>query len=235
MNLEDVRISLCERASAGEVAEYILGMQDDRRMLTICMLWSWWNARNKANAGELRRPVDDIIHKARLMLMEKEDDGNTRERSVHVNACRRWTAPQPGTWKLNIDGAFWEKERQGAWGFVARDETGCASVAGAGSLPVVMDALCAEAHACIAGLEAAAAQGLQNIVIESDSQTLVKALLTEEYDRAQGGVLFREAKFLMATIFGSVTVVFVPCSCNVVAHELAHLGRCRTRITHLFG
>lgn len=204
-------------------------------LLTICLLWSWWNARNKTNAGEQRRPVADIIHSTKSMLIMLDDDGDTSKKSDISSACGRWTAPQPGTWKTNVDGAFWEKERKGAWGFVARDEDDRTAIAGTGSLGVMMDALCAEAHACIAGLQPAAAQGMQNIVIESDSQTLVKALLTEEYDRAHGGVPFREAKFLMATMFGSAVAVFVPYSCNVVAHELACVGAVGTRSPSYLG
>jgi hypothetical protein len=67
-------------------------------------------------------------------------------------------------------------------------------------MAVVSDALCAENHACIAALQAAAAQGMQNIVLETDSLTLVKALQTPEYDLAPGGVLFREAKFILETV-----------------------------------
>ena len=48
---------------------------------------------------------------------------------------------------------------------------------------------------------------MQNFIIETDSQTLVKALRSEELDRAKGGVLFREAKFVMATAFNKQTLV----------------------------
>jgi hypothetical protein len=41
---------------------------------------------------------------------------------------------------------------------------------------------------------------MQNIVLETDSLTLVKALQTPEYDLAPGGVLFREAKFILETV-----------------------------------
>ena len=92
---------------------------------------------------------------------------------------------------------------------------------------MVSDALCAEAHACIEALMVAANQGMQHVMVETDSQTLVKALQTDEFDRAQGGVLFREAKFLMATMFSSASVVHVHRSCNSVAHELARAGRIR--------
>ena len=90
---------------------------------------------------------------------------------------------------------------------------------------MVTDALCAEAHACVAALQAAAAQGMQKIVLESDSQTLVKALQTTGYDLAPGGVLFREAKFMLATMFSSTSIVHAYRSCNSVAHALARFGR----------
>jgi len=72
---------------------------------------------------------------------------------------------------------------------------------------------------------------MQNIVLESDSQILVKALRTREQYQAMGGVLFREAKFIMPTMFVSVSVLHVSHSCNSAArscksaaHELASLG-----------
>ena len=43
----------------------------------------------------------------------------------------------------------------------------------------------------------------------------------------RGGVLFREAKFLMATMLILASVVHVHRSCNSVAHELARAGRTR--------
>ena len=72
---------------------------------------------------------------------------------------------------------------------------------------LVTDALCAEAHACVAALNAVAEMGMQSIILETDSQILVKALTTEGHDRALGGVLFREAKFILATMFNSARSV----------------------------
>ena len=77
----------------------------------------------------------------------------------------------------------------------------------------------------LAALQAAAAQGMQKIVLASNSQTLVKALQTTEHDLAPGGVLFREAKFMLATMFSSTSIVHAYRSCNSVAHALARFGR----------
>ena len=66
-----------------------------------------------------------------------------------------------------------------------------------------------------------------NIILETDSLTLVKALKSQEYDLAPGGVLFREAKFIMVTMFNSTLITHVYRSCNTVDHDLARFGRDR--------
>jgi len=64
--------------------------------------------------------------------------------------------------------------------------------------------------------------------MDSMTLTLVKALHTSEHDLAQVGVLFREAKFILATtMFSSWSIVFVNRFCNSVAYEFARFGRGR--------
>lgn len=99
----------------------------------------------------------------------------------------RWVPLLPNVWKINVDASFCE-ELQRAWDFVVRDHPSDGVLAEAGRIGVVCDALCAQAHACIAALlQAPADHGMQNILVGTDSQTLVKALQTEELDRAKGG------------------------------------------------
>ena len=59
---------------------------------------------------------------------------------------------------------------------------------------MVSDALCAEAHACIEALMVAANQGMQHVMVETDSQILVKALQTDEFDCAQGGCVIQRSE-----------------------------------------
>jgi len=84
--------------------------------------------------------------------------GDTVEH-VPQSGLRVWAAPPEGVWKINVDGAFCAENRNGAWGFVIRDHAGHPSIAGAGCIEVVAEALCAEAHACIGGLTAASSKG----------------------------------------------------------------------------
>ena len=55
----------------------------------------------------------------------------------------------------------------------------------------------------------------------------MKALKSQGYDLAPGGVLFREAKFIMATMFNSTSITHVYQSCNTADHDLARFGRDR--------
>jgi hypothetical protein len=52
----------------------------------------------------------------------------------------------------------------------------------------------------------------------------VKALKSSEYDLSAGGIMFKEAKFLLDTWLFSFDVNYVPRSYNVCAHELACCG-----------
>ena len=119
---------------------------------------------------------------------------------------------------------LFHRRGEGAWGFVARSETGQFVGAAAGKLHHIRDALHVEAEACLAAIEGAAAIGLHRVILESDSQVLVKALKKNECDLAPIGVLLKEARSLCIVSFESFEYLFAPRSCNIVAHSLAQYG-----------
>ena len=227
LDLEEERIRLTGLSSAMQVSAHVLSLSEENKLLIVGLIWSWWDARNKANAGEPRRTTEEVIYRARVVTQQLSN-ATTAEDMQMVRTCApRWTPPPPDIWKINVDAACWAKEMDGAWGFVIRDHHGSAVLAGAGRLEVVCDALCAESHACIEALQVAADHGMQRVIVETDSQTLVKALQSDVMDWAPSGVLFREAKFIMATSFTSVEILYVLRSCNFVAHGLTRVGRRR--------
>ena len=150
-------------------------MECGRQKLVISFLWAWWNGRNKANAGEVVASVQEISHKATLFSSDAEpmsiDDGN--QGTARDRVVRRWLPPPADVLKINTDGAFIEKEKCGAWGFVIRDCDGHGVLAGAGRLRAVHDALTAEGEACLAALQAALGAGISRIIIETVSSLLV--------------------------------------------------------------
>ena len=89
------------------------------------------------------------------------------------------------------------------------------------------DALAAEGEGCLAALKAAMELGISRITIETDSANLVKAVMSNEYDRAPSGVIFKELRVLLSLHFVTLSFLHVPRTCYSCAHELAHVGFCR--------
>jgi ribonuclease HI len=98
--------------------------------------------------------------------------------------------PPPDVLKINIDAAFYEEEKNGAWGSVVRDCEGQGVLAGSGNIPAVHDVLTAEAEACLQTLHAAMSAGISQVLIETDCANLVAALQSSSFDLAPGGVIF---------------------------------------------
>lgn len=78
----------------------------------------------------------------------------------------------------------------------------------------MLDALQAEASACLAGVKMAMDKGIGRVIIETDST----------YRLASSGGLICELQCLISSCFISYVISFVPRSCNKVAHALAALG-----------
>jgi ribonuclease HI len=138
-----------------------------------------------------------------------------------------WTPPSGEFLKINTDGAFQAESRTGGWGFVIRDCDCSIRGSGAGLLTHVTSAAQAEAQACTEALHAAADWGMSQVHIESDSQNLVCALQSSDFDLAPEGVIYRDLRVFMRLHFSSVLITYVPCTCNKLAHALAALGMSR--------
>lgn len=60
------------------------------------------------------------------------------------------------------------------------------------------------------------------IVFETDSFILMKALKSQDFDQAVGGMMFREARFQIRIIFISVDILHCSRDCNKCGRELTH-------------
>ena len=94
LNMEDIRIRLCDSPSAKQVAECILSLKEERKILTIGLLWSWWDTRTQSqiNVGEARRTTDEVIYRARMINIstESEDTDEVMYISSTRDKCTRY-------------------------------------------------------------------------------------------------------------------------------------------------
>jgi hypothetical protein len=109
-------------------------------------------------------------------------------------------ATTPTDWiMLNTDGAFSPVTNKGGWG--VRDNDGDLIVAEASSVSDAIDALHTKTMAVLKAITMAVRLGFGRIIVATDCQNLRRALTSSDYDMAELGALFREAKFLLRTEF----------------------------------
>jgi len=171
---------LLQKRSAYEVVTCILALNEEICLEVIMLLYAWWEARNKANAGEGMRQTCQIIHRAPMLVVESKPA--RKEMKTAHQKPQKWARPPPDVLKVNCDGSFFPDSKKGGWGFIIRDHDGRAVSAGTGSLSAVHDADCAEAKACVAALQVALNQGISRIILETGYMNTVNALHSDALD-----------------------------------------------------
>ena len=227
MGLDEERDRMCNLHNAREMVQRILEMDGQKAVVICCSLWRWWTARNKLNAEGKSVSVEEIWRQANYWVNECSlycQKAGEMEDTAAAAPPPRWTRPPMDTVKLNIDGAFNAQERSGGWGFIARDDLGEARGAGAGCITHAINAIQTEATACFEALQAAVECGMGRIIIETDCTNLITALKSTEFDLATVGVIYRDIRSFILLNFSSVEFLYVPRSCNKIAHALAALG-----------
>ncbi|XP_066344498.1 uncharacterized protein [Miscanthus floridulus] len=175
--------------------------------------------------GESKRTAAEIAALSGRQATEfKQLQALTTEAPGHSRQSPRWERPPSGMLKLNVDGAFREADKDGGWGYVIRDESGDVIQSGAGKVSLAINPMHAELIACMEGVKAAAAIGMNNIVPETDAQQVAWAIQGDDFRLAVVGGLVHELKVLLSVSFASVLVRYAPRECNKVAHELASIG-----------
>lgn len=223
LNFEHIRQELSLQTSTLDVYKHILNLREDIMLTTVILLWNWWDARNKVNAGEDRRTHEEVY--SRVIRMVSENSLLFRDKARgNPSSQRTWCPPPQGVLKLNIDGAFQAANLSGGWGFILRDHEGNGVLAGAGRIELVDDALSAEAVACLHALRAALNHGFSYFSVETDSSILVSALDSACYDQSTTGMTFKQIRTLLRMDLGMIKVSFANRSCNSCAHELARKG-----------
>ncbi|KAL4368004.1 hypothetical protein GQ457_05G011570 [Hibiscus cannabinus] len=163
----------------------------------ITLIWNIWNRRNRLIHQNQLLPAKLVVDYAQLLVGEIQGLDTTAPQPVSPNVVTpRWTKPEAGKIKINVDGA-WSKERNiAAIGVVARDQHG-----------MVIEAK-------------AFSNGWQDWIVEGDAANIVTKLNSITLDRSVAASFLKEAHEALLTCPGSV-VSYIPRDCNRVAHTLA--------------
>jgi hypothetical protein len=223
LNLEETREVLSKCPSATCFLDEIFKFKEAQKLTVCCLLWIWWAERNKANAGDKTRNVDEVVSSITMHVMEYcSMEGRNKDSITKANP--HWEAPAHNYVKINTDGAFRESSMSGGWGFVVRNDHGEAVAAGYGHLQGIDNAFHVETLALLNAVRITSTMGCSLVLLETDATNLKRAITSDEYDLSPLGVLFREIKALLSVAYDNVKISVCLRSCNTVAHELAARG-----------
>lgn len=204
LNLETVKCKLTEATSARRMMEMILELESRAKLKVITLLWLWWSERNTQREEGHRCSAIEVAYVAASL----SDHFPTTEKTLSATAVvqrRRWQKPPEGILKLNSDGAFFNQEKSGGWGFVIRSDNGHVVLAGAGCEDFIQDAFHAEILGMLAGVRAAANLGTSRLQVETDT-TMVRDALETEYRLSTMGGIITEVKLLLYSEFSSFSI-----------------------------
>ena len=139
------------------------------------IIWSIWHQRNQVRTQQACRPLHHLFQFAYDSYLEFKA---LKIALVPSRTKRkvRWKPPDPGSYKINFNGATFAGEKCSDLGVMVRDKEGLVIVAMATHVPQLLQAIEIEALAANKALEFAQEMGLSDVVLEGDSSLVLVAL-----------------------------------------------------------
>ena len=184
--------------------------------LVVCGAWTLWTGRNARRhwrktwePGAAVRFVSTLLQELAAQKVPKEP--------MLPRRPEKWRSPEEGWIKVNTDAGFDTTACSGSCGVVIRDQTGLVKAVAARWLDDVLDALTAEAMAAKEGLELAAKNGYDKVILEVDCSGLKTLLDGDDGMRSAIGGLCLGITGLGRS-FVDFRVAWVRREANSVAH-----------------
>ncbi|KAK2391750.1 hypothetical protein QL285_065180 [Trifolium repens] len=140
--------------------------------------------------------------------------------SVQPQHVLRWQKPPHGWYKCNLDAAFHSEQKRTSAGWCLRDHHGMFVRAGTSWVEGTCFVIEGEAIALLAALRELQEQGISQVIIETDSQSQVNAILHIHVGNSEFSALVCQIKSIMLSN-PNFMVRFVKLQANIVAHSLA--------------
>lgn len=196
--------------------------EDQAMVVMIC--WALWQARNDVVWSSKWSSPAAVVYRARTILYDwcnaRHVDDSSSDAVPAPPPLHFWVPPLQGFLKANVDAAVFPDGFIGVGG-VLRSYDGSFVGACQHRLLGYFSPKTAELIAIREVLSWIKRLGYDQIVLESDALTVVKALLSSSTsDFSSFGSLVDDCKSLIAEM-NSVSVSFVPRSANSVAHLIA--------------
>ena len=187
------------------------------------MVWTIWFRRNTIRVNPTGFPVDQVLQRAIDSLLEFPA-AQSRKQPTPPRPLVKWSPLVEEYYKVNFDGAVFRGEEKASIGVIIRNSQGMvmASLCQKISLPQTVVEL--ETLAATRAIEFSIELGFSKVILEGDSETLIKALQDNSLSLAPFGLLIRDAQEA-ANFFTCISYAHVGRNGNFVAHNLARYAR----------
>ena len=187
------------------------------------MVWTIWFRRNTIRVNPTGFPIDQVLQWAIDSLLEFRA-AQPRKQPTPPRPLAKWSPPVEEYYKVNFDGAVFRDEEKAGIGVIIRNSQGMvmASLSQKISLPQTVVEL--ETLAATRAMEFSIELGFSKVIIEGDSETVIKALQDNSPSLAPFGLLIRDAQEA-ANLLNCISFAHVGRNGNFVAHNLARYAR----------
>lgn len=145
-------------------------------------IWTIWYRRNRLRVEGKPFPISEVLPMAKRLHQVFIHAITVMQPSLLASnlALIRWSPPRNIAFKLNFDGSVFQESDDASLGVVAQDSRGLAlaSLVEKVILPHLVAKL--EAMAAVCALNYAQKLSLSSIILECDSEIIIKALLSNE-------------------------------------------------------
>jgi ribonuclease HI len=131
-----------------------------------------------------------------------------------------WKKPPDGWYKCNIDAGFHSEQNRTSGGWCLRDHHGIFVLAGTSWLEGICSVIEVESMALLAALRELEERGISQVIIETDSQSLVNAIQHIQVGSFEFSVIVCQLKNILL-LNQNFRVRFLKRQANIVAHSLA--------------
>ena len=187
------------------------------------MVWTIWFRRNTIRVNPTGFPIDQVLQWAIDSLLEFRA-AQPRKQPTPPRPLAKWSPPVEEYYKVNFDGAVFRDEEKAGIGVIIRNSQGMvmASLSQKISLPQTVVEL--ETLVATRAIEFSIELGFSKVILEGDSETVIKALQDNSPSLAPFGLLIRDA-YEAANFFTCISYAHVGRNGNFVAHNLARYAR----------
>ncbi|XP_060961055.1 uncharacterized protein LOC115724007 [Cannabis sativa] len=200
-------------------------LDGDQKKVLVLTCWALWRIRNDVVWNKKAPTVAGVLILAQYCLEQWEKAQDKQHVPwaaflTDVDAAEIWHKPATGTLKINVDAALFAAPGVHSFVCVARDSSGASVETVSCCRPGLVAPEMAEVMGVREALSWIKKKSWQNIIVETDSLTVVQAIQSPLEMVPYFGSVISDCKTLLEELIG-VSVLFVKWSANRVVHFLA--------------